>query len=81
MLQGLWKLAAMSIREKKERLHAIWSECGTDEYGLRSRARIEAFIRERCPRGSACEYTDAELARLAASAPKGQARFTPYESE
>jgi hypothetical protein len=48
---------------------------GNDPY----RCRIEEFIRARCPRGSACEYTDEELARLSSSS-KAKPRFAPYDA-
>jgi hypothetical protein len=79
MLNGIWRLAVMSVREKKERLFSLWSECSMDTHGQRARCRIEEFIRERCPRGSACEYTDEELARLS-SISKAKARFAPYDA-
>jgi hypothetical protein len=63
-LEGLWKLAKMSVREKKERLFSLWSECSHDRFGEKARRRIEAFVREHCPPGSACDYSDEELVRL-----------------
>jgi hypothetical protein len=77
-LEGTWKLAMMSVSEKKERFFSLWSECSDDQHGLYARRRIEAFVREHCPRDSACEYGEQELIRLnRKNAAKD--RFAPYD--
>ncbi|HEX6244846.1 MAG TPA: hypothetical protein VFZ61_28195 [Polyangiales bacterium] len=80
MLDGIWKLAQMSISEKKQRLFSLWTECSSDRYGQKARRRIEEFVREHCGRESACEYSEAEIERLSARLGAG-ARFSPYEPQ
>jgi hypothetical protein len=77
-LEGIWKLAMMSVSEKKERFFSLWSECSNDLYGLYARRRIEAFVREHCPRDSACEYSEQELTRLNRKH-AAKDRFAPYD--
>jgi hypothetical protein len=72
--------ATKSPAEKRRLFFELWAECSDDPYGDRVRARIEQYIRERCPPGSVCEYTPQELERL--NPPRAGARaFAPYAAD
>jgi hypothetical protein len=76
-LRTIWLAAGASPQQKRAATWKLWAECSEDEYGEKARRRIEAYVRERCPPGSACEYTPRELERL--NAGRGaKPPFAPY---
>jgi hypothetical protein len=79
-LHTIWTGAHTSPQQRKQETFALWAECSDDEYGERVRSRIEAYVRERCPVGSVCEYTPEELARLKAQR-GGKRAFAPYPGD
>jgi hypothetical protein len=76
-LHTIWAAANSSPQQRRQETFALWAECSEDEYGERVRRRIEEYVRERCPIGSACEYTPDDLSRLNAQR-SGKRAFAPY---
>lgn len=86
-LERLWKRDSVSFANKRLRLFDLWDECEepvddadespTARAGLRARAQILRFIRQKLPRGSPEAYAPDELRRLNARR-KSREVFRPY---
>jgi hypothetical protein len=76
-LLRIWSDARLSLQQRKQATFELWSETARDERGSAVRAQIVAFVRQRCPKDSACAFHEGELARLnRARAPEDV--FSPY---
>lgn len=79
-LHAIWSAASRSPKQKRQAIFSLWAQCSADAYGARARRRIEQYVRERCPRGSACEYPPGELRALNAGR-AAEHSFAPYATE
>ena len=60
----LWRDDDRPAEAKREAIFRMWRDCAPDEEGARARAVIEAFVRERLPRGTPGAYPEDELERI-----------------
>jgi hypothetical protein len=64
-LDALWRDPRNSLADRRRLLFELWDECDPRmASGRAARTHIEAFVRERLPRGSRMAFTPEELARL-----------------
>lgn len=67
----------LSLERKHRAVFETWDDCETSAIGEIARTRIEGFVRERFPEGTALAFTEAEL--LACNARRATAvPFAPY---
>lgn len=62
---------------KRERILALWDDCGDDAEASDARRIVEAFVRSRMPQGSELGFTPAELDRFNRGR-SGAGVFDPY---
>ena len=75
-LERLWARVRTPIA-RRAALFELWDECAEDAAGLRARAVVIGWIRDRLPAGSANAFTDEEIAALGARRTSKQP-FEPY---
>ena len=81
-LESVWGDTTLSAKDRRRILYQMWREASGNDVELgpaakKARTKIEAFIRERLPEGTADAFSDEELRKVNArpSAPK----FDPYK--
>lgn len=92
-IMAIWRESSLPLVERRRRIFVAWDECEelrgteasvTDETraagGMQARERIVRLVRLIAPRGSAQQYTPAELLRLNAGR-RSAGRFEPYAGE
>lgn len=63
-LEGILADAALSPVQKRAAIFDLWDDCAEDATGSEGQRLVEAFVRERMPRGSSLAYGEEELAQL-----------------
>lgn len=76
-LHDIWTRPDLPQLERRLRMFERWDECSNDERGDEGRRTVEAFIRERCSKGTPLAYTEDELRRLNRNR-RSRAVFAPY---
>ena len=82
-LSRLWKRADLAEVRRRRLIFELWDECAESgprqqvETARAIRASIEAFVRQRLPRGGSTGYSEAELSELNRKRSSEQ-RFAPY---
>jgi hypothetical protein len=76
-LEGILANDALAPLQKRAAIFGLWDDCAEDATGSEAQRLVEAFVRERLPRGSSLGYGDAELAELNARRASAR-RFDSY---
>jgi hypothetical protein len=78
-LLRIWNQARLSLTERKRETFELWSNAPRGKDGDAIRQLVEAFVRERCPVGTASAFRKSELKRFNQGRTP-EASFAPYRS-
>jgi hypothetical protein len=76
-LRAVWNDPRRTLEQKKRETFEHWDMNADDDIGALGRNVVEAFVRERCPVGSACEFRAEDCSRFN-QLRKSRVPFQPY---